>query len=582
MRDTIRIFILALCIAGAFWVADSVYMYYLFDSEFHFMLHWEPLTFYDALIFNVPNHSMFSRQIFLFFCMLTAMVMSYFAFRLKRSNRRYRDLFNSSIDAIFIYNSSGEILDANTSATQMLKVSRLELLNSSIFDFIAPEFVERTKKDLKTVFEKGQVRFSITFKNSDGEEIDVEISANLFDEKNNQTVLAMVRDVTAKKALEEQVRQTQKMDAIGQLAGGVAHDFNNMLTGIIGATELLEQRSSPNEKTKKFFKIIKDASERAGKLTEKLLTFSRKQPSAFKVIDVNKTLFDAISILESTVNKLIIIETELNVKDSIVNGDFSQLQSAFLNLCINASHAMPDGGTIFISTEKKKLDAEYCDASGFDIKEGEYLQVEIRDTGCGISQKDISRIFEPFFTTKPQGKGTGLGLSAAFGTIQQHKGLITVSSVVGIGTSFYVLLPLVLEKDASEPNTAISQPINGTGRILLVDDEETIRITASGILESLGYEVVLAKDGAEGLAIFKENADIIDLVILDMIMPKMNGRLCFDEIKKFRPETKIILASGFTEGEDFEQMKKNGLSAFIKKPYSTIELSQVLANTLSL
>jgi CheY-like chemotaxis protein len=288
---------------------------------------------------------------------------------------------------------------------------------------------------------------------------------------------------------------------------------------------------------------------------------------------------ETITLLKNTTDRRIKIETELKAVQSSIVGDPSQLQSAMLNLGINAAQAMSDGGTLRFSTRLLDIDDITCDASPFDLHPGQFLEIEVTDTGCGISVENIHKIFEPFFTTKEQGKGTGLGLPAVYGTITQHGGSITVHSEVNTGTNFKILLPLNIS--AKEQKPIRQDTIRGQGNILVVDDEEVMRITAKAILEDLGYSVLLAANGEEALSVFMESGEPVNLVILDMIMPAMNGKDCFFALKKLYPEVRVILSSGFVQDEDLEDMKRSGLKGYINKPYLSEALSQSVYNALS-
>lgn len=386
-------------------------------------------------------------------------------------------------------------------------------------------------------------------------------------------------DVTDNYKLQEQLNHRSKMDAIGQLAGGVAHDFNNLLGGIIGATELLRFHLSEDAKLGAMLSTILEASERAAELTQKLLTFARKQHSASTVVDLNEILEDTIGLLEKSLDKRINIVFDKGTSQAKIVGDPSQLQSVFMNMGINAAHAMPDGGTFAIATEAIRLDELYCRTSSFDLDAGDYLQIKVKDTGCGIAAEVLPHIFEPFFTTKKQGEGTGLGLATAFGTIQQHRGAITVYSEPGIGTIFHLLLPL------TEQDALVEQPAStvryGAGTILLVDDEDIVRTTAKMQLEILGYNIVDAANGSEAVAHYREKWQQIDLVLLDMIMPVMNGKDCFAELKKINPDVRVILSSGYSREEDIASLKEQGLLGVIHKPYRVEDLSNEVAGALN-
>ncbi len=397
-------------------------------------------------------------------------------------------------------------------------------------------------------------------------------------------LLSVSLDITDKVAAEQERQElekalyhAQKMDAIGQLVGGIAHDFNNMLGGIMGAAEMLELHLPEDSKALKFQKMIFDTASRSADLTRKLLAFARTTPTITStVVDIHDILRETVIILENTIDRRIQLVVDLGAKMCSVVGDPSQLHNAFLNLGINSSQAMPAGGKICFITRNQMLAETTYSAAGLPLAPGEFLEIEVRDTGCGIPPEHLGKIFDPFFTTKEQGKGTGLGLAALYGTIQQHNGTVKVDSEIGSGTSFTILLPLA-EKDTEITDI---KPVKktGSGRILVVDDEEVMRLTARAILEDLGYTVKTAQNGLEALSVYKTAS--FDAVILDMVMPVMNGRDCFEKLLQLDPSAKVILSSGFTRESDLTEMKKKGLKNFIRKPYRSSELSQVLHKTL--
>ncbi len=375
-------------------------------------------------------------------------------------------------------------------------------------------------------------------------------------------IVLVFRDVTEEYRIREQLHQSQKMEAIGQLAGGVAHDFNNTLAGISGAAELLGEVLSDRPDDFELVGMIRKSVRKAADLTSKLLAFARRQQSATMVLDLHHVIKESLALLKNSVDRKISFVTELHADRSNVMGDPSHLQNTIMNLAINSSHAMPDGGTITLKSHLVDLNEEYCSDSLFDIEPGTFIELMVTDTGIGIESKDLPRIFEPFFTTKICGKGTGLGLASVFGTIQQHNGSITASSKVGEGSSFHIYLPLTEKETTSPP--AEPKVNQGSGTILLVDDEPVLLNTTSAILQSLGYTVQVAENGAVALELFRENPDVFDLVLLDMIMPVMSGKECFMELKKIRPEIKVILLSGFIKEDDLEGMKTKGLKGFVR------------------
>ena len=391
--------------------------------------------------------------------------------------------------------------------------------------------------------------------------------------------LMMTVDITEFTQLQNELAHAQRMDAVGQLAGGIAHDFNNMLAGILGAAELLRMDpDAPAARRAKYIDLIADTCTRAGELNRKLLAFARKGKVEFTAIDVHQVVEDALGLLARTLDKRITIETDLRAERHTVIGDSAMLMNALLNLGINAGHAMLAEGLLTFTTWNEQLDEARNRNSRFAMEPGPFLCLEVRDTGHGMAQETLAHIFEPFFTTRKAGEGTGLGLAAVYGILRQHHGGIEVESTPGKGTTFRLFLPLADAKASrAEPERA---PVKGTGRILVVDDEEIIRSTARDMLEHLGYRVLLARDGEAGLAAYQRAQEPIDLVILDMIMPHMSGRECFLALKAHDPEVRVLLASGFAQEPDLEVLRAEGVWGLLRKPYTALELSQAVASAM--
>jgi PAS domain S-box-containing protein len=387
-------------------------------------------------------------------------------------------------------------------------------------------------------------------------------------------VVLVFRDVTEQHKLEEQLRQSSKMDAIGKLAGGVAHDFNNMLGGILGAADLLAIKIRDDEDLLKYLHIIQDAGNRAADLTQKLLSFARKSPEIAIPGDIHDIVKAAARILEHSTDKRIKIRLHLNAEFSLVRGDPSQIENALLNLGINAGDAMPEGGILTISSRNVTFDRQFGSGTGAVIGPGTYIEVSVSDTGTGMGKDLLEHIFEPFFTTKGAGKGTGLGLSSVYTMIRNHNGDIRVYSEFGRGTVF----KLYLAVDRSPiPSAALDEEekiIYGSGCILVADDEAVIRGMAEGILSDLGYDVILAKDGKAAVDIFREEHQRIDLVILDLVMPNMNGRDAFFAMRSLHPGVKVLLTSGFSREVEKIDVSEPGIVGFIQKPFGRAELSQ--------
>lgn len=495
---------------------------------------------------------------------------------LRESEEKFRTIIDASSDAIFITDQMGNYVYVNKAATELLGYSFDELTNMSILDVSHPDRIEIEKQTFLGILKGGKMFTETLLKNNKGNFIPVDLSAVLLP---NELVFGSCRDLSDKVKLQEELSHRIKMDAVGELAGGIAHDFNNVLTGIMSASQLLSKpKNGLNDKCLNYVGIINQASVRASDLIKKLLLFSRKGEVNKEIIDIDNILNETVDILKSTIDKKIDVFVEKEANNVLLVGDHSILESAFLNLGINSSQAMPNGGNINIVTKNIMLDSDFCNKSSFNIKPGEYIRVEFTDSGHGISEENISKIFEPFFTTKSVNKGTGLGLSAVYGTVQDHNGFIEVESNENVGTTFYIYLPCTKKETLNMKNN--NSVLLGSGTILLVDDEEMNRILIGEILEELGYTVLLANDGMESVDIYKNSFPNIDIVIMDMIMPRMNGSEAFYKIREINPECKVIISSGYTKDQSIDELLKDGLKGFIKKPFSISEISKILEETL--
>ena len=503
---------------------------------------------------------------------------------LKIALARNEALLNAIPDMMFLIDENFKIVDYHSNQPDSLYVKPEEFLNRKLDDFFPPHLVLNTKKKVSKVLLTG---------NPDTFNYNLEMngSKKYFESRyvlcGDHQVLSIVRDISKrgeaeeeKKKLQNQLAQSQKMDAIGQLAGGMAHDFNNVLSGIMSAAQLLQSpKRNLGDKNLKYVDMIMKASINAADLTKKLLLFSRKKVTHSSIVDVKQIIRDIVDILKRTIDKKITIITEFENCALTIRGEASTIQNALLNMGINSSQAMPNGGEIRIICKKTLLDKAACNASLFDLEPGNFVEIEISDTGNGISQENLKKIFEPFYTTKEQGQGTGLGLSAVYGAIQEHQGEIRVQSKIDSGTLFTIFLPFSkkLKKDKKD----VEELITGRGTILLVDDEELNRILGKEILESLGYKVLLAVNGRNSVEIFKEKSSHIDMVIMDMIMPEMNGSEAFVKMKEIDENCKVIISSGFTKNENINKLLELGLVGVINKPYRISELSQLLDETMN-
>lgn len=393
-----------------------------------------------------------------------------------------------------------------------------------------------------------------------------------------ELIVEWVRDITNRKKAEDHIRQSEKMKSIGQLAGGVAHDFNNQLTGIMGYADMLRARlEDPN--LKRYTENILVASRRSRDLTQKLLAFARKGQYEFHPVDIHDIIHEVVEILNHSVDKKIQIKQVLEANPSMTQGDPSQLQNALLNLAINASDAMPDGGELIFQTTVVNSESR-PEPTSAQIRSGSCLRLCVTDTGTGIPKKNLDHIFEPFFTTKEVGKGTGMGLASVYGTISQHGGSIHVYSEVGHGTTFRIYLPLESNPtfQAKRKTDVIAAP--GSGTILVVDDEELMRELGVDMLTSLGYTIKTADNGAAAIELYRKHWRQIDIVILDMIMPKMDGTEAYRAIKTINPDVKVLLASGYSINGEAQSLLAEGVQGFIQKPFDCAELSAKVSELL--
>jgi len=422
------------------------------------------------------------------------------------------------------------------------------------------------------------------FLRRDGKEYRVaDTSAPLRDNAGNlQGAVLVFRDVTEQYALEDSLRQSQKMESVGRLAGGVAHDFNNLLSGIIGFSEILLSRLPEGDRNREYVDDIILTSQRAADLTSKLLAFSHRGSIQSVSVDVHDIIREVIAILSETIDRRIQIHRNLTAPSPIVEGDPSQIQNAILNLALNARDAMPNGGVMTLSTGNVTLDAEFCRDNPFEVKPGAYLEITVTDTGVGMTPEIMSKMFEPFFTTKKSGVGTGLGLSAVYGIVRDHHGAIAVHSEPNRGSLFKVYIPAAAAAADVQPPKRSVQFVRGTGKILLVDDERVIRMVGEQILSTLGYTVVTVENGLEAVKYVEEHPDEVDLVILDVVMPKMNGPDTYLKLRSIEPGIKVLLSSGFTMGSDIRDlMEEKGLCGFIQKPYRAMQMSQQIAEVMA-
>ena len=505
----------------------------------------------------------------------------------RESEERLKVLFDQAADAIYVCRLDGRLIQVNRQACLSTGYSQDEFLASNVTDFDA-EFSSKEKLD--KVFGNLAVDAPQTVLSRhtrrDGSTYPVEITVSLLQTPGGMNIMGIARDITErrkaekeKEKLESELRQAQKMEAVGKLAGGIAHDFNNLLQAINGYAEMMLLEKKENERDFNRLNTIKNAGERAANLVRELLLFSRKADMQRKQLNLNQEIEQAHRILERTIPKMIDIELHLGGGIGAVSADPIQIEQVLLNLGSNAADAMPDGGRLIMESENVFLD-EYIAHRHPGVEPGRYVLISVSDTGMGISKDDLEHIFEPFFTTKGIGQGTGLGLASVYGIIKSHGGAISCYSEIGRGTTFKLYLPALETESVNEmPEERAVPPAGKNETILVVDDEEPIRKFAFEALNQFGYNVLTAENGEKALEQYSRLPGEIDLVIMDIGMPGMGGWKCLKEIKQLNPKAKVIISSGYAPDSQLS-VDEGGAFGYFRKPYSLIELMKKVREVL--
>jgi PAS domain S-box-containing protein len=508
--------------------------------------------------------------------------------QLQKSETYFRHLTEYALDLITILAADGTILFESRSIETELGHPPEEYVGRNAFDFVHPDDTPRVMQAfLNAVQTHGSTPLlSFRFRHKDGTYRILEGRGNnLLDDPAVQGIVFNSRDVTEQRRLEEQLRQSQKVQAIGQLTGGVAHDFNNILTAIIGYSDLALAALPSGNTTHQQVEEIRKAANRAAGLTRQLLAFSRKQVLQPKVISLETVVAEMDKMLRRLLGEQIDLVTVAHPPVGNVKADLGQIEQVLLNLAVNARDAMEGVAEAKLTIELRDavLDETYAELRG-DVQPGEYVLLAISDNGCGMPPEVRARLFEPFFTTKAQGKGTGLGLATCHGIVKQSGGHISVYSEPGCGTTFKVYLPKVNEAaEAIVTNAETLATPAGTGTVLLVEDEPMLRELGLTVLQELGYEVLAAENGKEALALVDAHPDKrIDLLLTDVVMPEMGGKELAEKLRPLSPKTKVIFCSGYTEDAIFHS---GGLEAgvyFLQKPYTVAAVAQKVSEVLAL
>lgn len=406
------------------------------------------------------------------------------------------------------------------------------------------------------------------------------IKTPLLDEEGNITGLVSATvDVTERMKLEEQVKESQKMETVGKLAGGIAHEFNNMLQVILGHLELALANEAVPEKARKNLTQVHKAAEKAADLTNQLLAYSRKKTLVFTYFDLNELFTHQMIMLRNVLGEDIDLEYIPLNEMAMTYGDAGMMEQMMLNFCLNARDAMPNGGRLTIKIASVFVDSAFRDAHLWAVEQ-DYLAISVTDTGMGMEPEIMEHVFEPFYTTKEVGKGTGLGLSMVYGTVHEHGGMVEVESESHIGTTFRCYLPRVSDKKIDVPPDRNFTVIPGNETILVAEDDPDVLELSSSILKNMGYRVLKAENGEVALRILTDHANNVDLVLLDVVMPIMGGRVTFEKIKEFYPDIPVIFCTGYSDDKLDSKFLSENKTHLIKKPYSSNDLSQIIRKTL--
>ena len=504
----------------------------------------------------------------------------------QNSGKLVTALLESAAQAIVTIDRTGRIVLANRRAEEVFGYPREELLGQRI-EILLPERKRAGHThDRDEYFQRPRTRpmgigMDLTGRRKDGSEVPVEVSLSYVEVDEAVFAIAFVSDISQRKQLEEQLLHAQKMEAVGRLAGGVAHDFNNMLTVISGYNRMILDELSTLDPLRGYAEEILKAADRAAALTNQLLAFSRRQIMQPRVISVNAVLAGTQKMLLRLIGED--VELVLNLAASVGNikADPGHVEQAIVNLAVNARDAMPLGGRLTIETADVVLDENYV-RTHMGVQPGEFVMIAVSDTGHGMDAETRRRIFEPFFTTKDSGKGTGLGLATVYGMIKQTGGDIWVYSEPGQGTTFKLYFPRVAEAVPEQDSAGQSHPKRSGGEtILVVEDEQSVRDLTVRILQQLGYTLLTAGTGVEALEISESHTGPIDLLLTDVVMPNMSGRQLADRLKLTRPQTKVLFLSGYTENTVVHRGVLDPGVDFLPKPFSREDLSRKLREILA-
>jgi len=504
---------------------------------------------------------------------------------LRMSEARLAGIVASAMDAIITVDERQRIVLFNAAAERIFRCPAKDALGQSLDRFLPDRFRIAHREHIRVFGETNVTQRAMGSARplyglrSDGEEFPIEASISQIDSEGHKLFTAIVRDISEKKRLEAQFLRAQRMESIGTLASGIAHDLNNVLSPILTAIELLQMRFT-DESGQRLLNILQTNAVRGGEMIKQVLSFARGAEGNFTPLQPTHLIKEIIKILADTLPKHIEITFSIDPDLWQVSGDATQLHQVLMNLCINARDAMPHGGSLRIEAENAEID-EHSARMAVDAKPGKYVSVGVVDTGFGIAEQNLSKIFDPFFTTKDYGHGTGLGLSTVAGIVRSHGGFLNVYSEVGRGAKFKVYLPAIQSAEAAAARSVPHQLPSGNGEmILVIDDEHAIREVAREILITFGYQALIANDGADAVAVFASHKDQIRLVITDMMMPYMDGPATIRALRRLDQSVRIIATSGLKADDKIAEAAQLGVKTFLPKPYTAETLLNTIAAVL--
>ncbi|MDQ5846946.1 MAG: PAS domain S-box protein [Acidobacteriota bacterium] len=502
----------------------------------------------------------------------------------KRGEEQIREqaaLLDQAQDAILVRDLTHNILFWNKGAERIYGWTPAEAVGRNAVDLLLTEPSSQFETARQVVIDKGEWSGEIHQIRRDGAEIIVESRWTLVrdDQGAPTSILVINTDITAKKGMEAQFLRAQRMESIGTLAGGIAHDLNNVLSPIVMAIDMLELKAT-DDASKKWLEVLRTNAERAGNMVRQVLSFARGVEGERVALQPKHLVKEIVKILRETLPKSIEITYHLPDDLWIISADATQVHQVLMNLCVNARDAMPDGGSISITAENTLVDENYA-RMHIEAKAGRFVVISVADTGPGMSAEIQSRIFEPFFTTKEMSKGTGLGLSTALTIVKSHGGFMNAYSEVHKGSQFALYLPALDAPGTAEiVGLKTDLPVGNGELVLVVDDEESIREITRSTLETFGYTVLTASDGTEALALYADRKNDISVVLTDIVMPFMDGPATIRALKRMNPKVRIIAASGFATGHQVADASLEGISIFLNKPYTAEKLLKALAQVL--